>query len=264
MQPIPACAGPRSSPQDRPHAGTRRDKTHEQNPASQGGTRRRRLHRAGSRLGAGHHPASAANSSVSIADFAFAPGTVTVSAGDTVTWTNNDAGVPHTVSSDSGGDLASGQLSGGESYQKTFSTAGSYAYHCDIHPSMTGLVVVTGAAATATSTPAPTNTPAATTAAATATLAATNTPAAAATATSPAAATATPTAASTASPAGDTTPGPTPPAAPSPTTAPQPPATGDGDAGDSDTATVVASGVIAIAIVLAVGAAVYLVRRRRV
>ncbi|MBE0610558.1 MAG: cupredoxin domain-containing protein [Dehalococcoidia bacterium] len=215
----------------------------------------------GAAFGAGHHPASAANASVSIVGFAFSPGTVTVSIGDTVTWMNNDASVPHTVSSDSGSELASGQLAGGASYQKTFSAAGSYAYHCDIHPSMTGLVAVTGAAATATSTLAPTSTPAATptpapTVTATATLAATNTPTAttaAATATSPAAATNTPTAAG----------GTTPTAAASPTSAPQPPATGDGDAGDDDTATVVTSGIVAIAIVLAVGAVVYMVRRRR-
>jgi len=200
-------------------------------------------------LGAGHRPALAADASVSIADFAFSPASVTVSVGDTVTWMNNDAGVPHTVSSDSGGELASGQLAGGASYQKAFSAAGSYAYHCDIHPSMTALVVVTGASAetatpTATSTATPTAASAATTAAATAT------------ATSPAAATNTPTPAATASPAGGTTPGPT------PTAAPQPPATGDGASGDGDTATIVASGIVAIAIVLAIGGAVYMVRRR--
>jgi plastocyanin len=203
----------------------------------------------GAALGAGHHPASAADASVSIVGFAFSPGTVTVSAGDTVTWTNNDAGVPHTVSSDSGSELASGQLASGASYQKTFSAAGSYVYHCDIHPSMTGLVVVTGAAATATSTLAPTNSPTATP-----TLAAAATTAAA-TATATLAATNTPTATTAAG-------GTSPTAAGSPTSAPQPPATGDGQGGDSDTAIVVASGLIAIAIVLAVGGAVYMVRRR--
>lgn len=214
----------------------------------------------GAAFGAGQRPASAANASVSIADFAFSPATVTVSVGDTVTWTNNDAGVPHTVSSDSGSELASGQLSGGASYQKTFSAAGSYAYHCDIHPSMTGQVVVTGAAATATSTLAPTNTPTATPPPA-ATVTATATAAAAATATSQAPATNAPTAAGTSAvtntPAAGTTP------ALTPTRAPGPPATGDGEGGDDDTATVVTSGIVAIAIVLAVGGAVYAFRRRR-
>lgn len=214
----------------------------------------------GAAFGAGHRPASAANASVSIADFAFSPGTVTVSVGDTVTWMNNDAGIPHTVSSDSGSELASGQLAGGASYQKTFSAAGTFAYHCDIHPSTTGQVVVTGAAATATATLAPTNTPTATPTPAP-TVTATAAAAATATATSPAAATNTPTPAATASPTGATTPGPTSTTA-SPTTAPQPPATGDGDGGDDDTATVVTSGIVAIAIVLAVGGAVYAFRRR--
>lgn len=213
-------------------------------------------------IGAGAlaRPATAANASVSIAGFAFSPASVTVSAGDTVTWTNNDAGVPHTVSSGTGGELASGQLAGGASYQKTFTTPGTFAYHCDIHPSMTGVVIVTAAPAeTATPAATPTATP-------------TPAPVSTATATTPAAATAsptlaatppaTPTAAATASPASGTTPGPTPTAAPSPTGAPRPPATGDGGDGDNDTATVVTSGIVAIAIVLAVGAAVYAFRRR--
>lgn len=202
------------------------------------------------------HSAGAASAAVSIADFAFSPGTVTVGVGDTVTWTNNDAGIPHTVSSDSGSELASGQLAGGASYQKTFSAAGTFAYHCDIHPSMTGQVVVTGAAATATSTIAPTNTP---TPAATAT--ATTTTAATATATSQAPATSTPTAAATSAATSSPSSGTTPIA--TPTRAPGPPATGGGDSDGGDTATAVTSGIVAIAIVLAVGAAVYLVRRRR-
>jgi plastocyanin len=211
----------------------------------------------GAAFAPGLHSARAANAPVSIADFAFSPPTVTVAVGDTVTWTNNDGGIPHTVSSDSGGDLASGQLAGGATYQKTFTVAGTFAYHCDIHPSMTAQVVVTGAAATATSTLAPTNTPTATPTPA-ATVAATVTAAATATAT----ATNTPTPAAAASPTGATTPGPTATPAASPTSAPQPPATGDGDGGGDDTATVVTSGIVAIAIVLAVGAAVF-VRRRR-
>lgn len=201
-------------------------------------------------FGAGHRPASAANASVSIADFAFSPGAVTVSVGDTVTWMNNDAGVPHTVSSDTGSELASGQLAGGASYQKTFATAGTYAYHCNIHPSMTGQVVVTAAQATATAAataiPTPTPTPAASATAATAT----------GTATTQATATNTPTSAATSTPAGGT------PPVPTPTRAPGPPATGDGDGADGDTATLVTSGLVAIAIVLAAGSAVYFVRRR--
>ncbi len=132
--------------------------------------------------------ARAADASVSISNFAFVPASVTVNVGDTVTWTNNQGGVPHTVSSDTGA-FDSGTLNGGGTFAQTFGTAGTFAYHCNIHPSMTGSVVVTGAAATATTAaptattaaPAPTTAaPTATTAAATATTAATQ-PAATAT-----------------------------------------------------------------------------------
>lgn len=99
-------------------------------------------------------PARAANQAVSITGFAFAPATVNVSVGDTVTWTNNEGGgVPHTASSDTAGVFDSGQLSGGQSFSRTFTTAGSFPYHCNVHPTMTGLVVV-AAAAGGTSTPA--------------------------------------------------------------------------------------------------------------
>lgn len=107
--------------------------------------------------------AGAANGSVSIASFAFSPSTVTVNVGESVTWTNNQAGVPHTVTSDSGA-FDSGNLSSGGTFQHTFTTAGTFAYHCNIHPSMQGTVVVTSSTAptntvqaTATQ-PAPTNT----------------------------------------------------------------------------------------------------------
>lgn len=139
-------------------------------------------------------PASAADGSVSIASFAFSPASVTINVGDSVTWTNNQAGVSHAVTSDTGA-FDSGTLSSGGVFSHTFSTAGTFAYHCNIHPSMQGTVIVQSATgptntpqATATQ-PAATNTPAtptSTTAASTATPTAT-TPAATATATSPAA-----------------------------------------------------------------------------
>ena len=99
-------------------------------------------------LAPGARDAHAADASVSIANFAFAPASVSVNAGDTVTWTNNDAGVPHTATAD-GGAFNSGTLASGASFSHTFTAAGTFAYHCNIHPSMTGTVVVTGAAATA-------------------------------------------------------------------------------------------------------------------
>ena len=87
--------------------------------------------------------APVATNEVAIKDFAFAPGTVTVKAGTTVTWTNNDQD-PHTVTSTgTGGPLKSATMQNGEKYTYTFTTAGTFEYLCTIHPFMTGTVVVT-------------------------------------------------------------------------------------------------------------------------
>lgn len=80
--------------------------------------------------------------SVSIANFSFDPGQITVEAGTKVTWTNDDS-VPHTVTADDG-SFESGTLQPGASYSHTFESAATVAFHCDIHPSMTGTVEVTG------------------------------------------------------------------------------------------------------------------------
>lgn len=86
----------------------------------------------------------AATVDVSISGFAYVPSSVTVNVGDTVRWTQNDT-APHTVTSDSGGVLGSPTLSLGQTYSYTFSTAGTYTYHCTYHTYMHGTVVVQGA-----------------------------------------------------------------------------------------------------------------------
>jgi plastocyanin len=88
-------------------------------------------------------PASAASSSnaVSIKDTAFNPTTITVKAGDKVTWTNND-GFAHTVTLDDN-SVDSGNLTPGATFANTFAAAGTFAYHCKIHSSMHGTVTVT-------------------------------------------------------------------------------------------------------------------------
>jgi len=86
----------------------------------------------------------AADTDVTIANFAFAPDPVTVNVGDTITWTNNDS-APHTATADDG-SFDTGQLAQGDSGDVTFDTAGSFAYHCSVHPNMTGTVVVEAAA----------------------------------------------------------------------------------------------------------------------
>jgi len=88
-------------------------------------------------------PASQATE-VEIEDFSFKPQTITVKKGSKVTWTNKDT-VKHNVAPDNASDaFKSGPLlAKGETYSVTFNTVGSFAYHCQPHPNMTGTVVVT-------------------------------------------------------------------------------------------------------------------------
>lgn len=80
---------------------------------------------------------------VSIRDFAFTPADITVKKGTAVTWTNDDT-VAHTVTENDGQDgPASSELAPGKTYSFTFSKAGTFKYHCSLHPQMTGTVAVT-------------------------------------------------------------------------------------------------------------------------
>ena len=78
---------------------------------------------------------------VKIDNFSFGPMTMTVAAGTTVTWTNNDD-VPHTVVSDDKTTFKSRALDTGEKFSYTFTKPGKYAYFCSVHPKMTAEVVV--------------------------------------------------------------------------------------------------------------------------
>lgn len=84
-------------------------------------------------------PTSSGNS-VSIANFAFSPTTLTIATGTKVTWTNHDT-VTHTVTADQGA-FDSGPLSPGNSFSFPFTKAGTYSYHCNIHHSMMATIVV--------------------------------------------------------------------------------------------------------------------------
>ena len=84
-------------------------------------------------------PPSSSNT-VSIVNMSFTPASITVSPGTTVKWNNND-NMTHTVTGDDN-SFDSGNISAGSSFSRTFSVVGTYTYHCTIHPSMTGTVVV--------------------------------------------------------------------------------------------------------------------------
>ena len=102
-------------------------------------------------------PVFAADTAVTIAGFAFGPSSVTVQVGDSVTWTNEDA-APHTATA-GGSSFDTGTIGNGASASVTFATAGTYAYICEFHPTMTGTVVVAGVSTDPPSiTPAPTDT----------------------------------------------------------------------------------------------------------
>lgn len=83
-------------------------------------------------------PAPAQGNSVSIENFAFAPATLTVKAGTTVVWTNNDTAA-HDVKI---GDTKSPLLAKGETFDMTFDTKGTFDYICGVHPSMKGKIIV--------------------------------------------------------------------------------------------------------------------------
>jgi plastocyanin len=82
---------------------------------------------------------SASGNTVSISGMSFSPGSITVKAGTTVTWTNND-NMLHTVTADDA-SFSSGDMNYGSSYSHTFSAAGTYPYHCNYHPAMKASVV---------------------------------------------------------------------------------------------------------------------------
>lgn len=71
---------------------------------------------------------------------AFIPDDLTIAVGSTVTWTNTDT-VPHTSTSDAAG-WNSGTVAAGGQFSFVFPTAGTFPYHCTIHPGMVGTVVV--------------------------------------------------------------------------------------------------------------------------
>ena len=90
--------------------------------------------------------AAASTATVQIDNFTFTPATLTVAAGTTVTWKNEDDG-PHRIG-DKDGTFKSAALDTDDTFSHTFATPGVYPYICTIHPYMAGKIVVKPAAKT--------------------------------------------------------------------------------------------------------------------
>jgi len=78
--------------------------------------------------------------SISIKDFAFDPSSISTKVGQMVTFTNNDS-VAHTVVADDN-SFESGDIVPGATFTKTFDSAATIGYHCGIHPSMKGEIII--------------------------------------------------------------------------------------------------------------------------
>ncbi len=80
---------------------------------------------------------------VGIKDSRYDPTDISIAAGESVTFTNND-GYDHTVTSkdDSPIEYNSDTFGEGETFEQTYDEAGSYSFFCKIHPTMRGTVTV--------------------------------------------------------------------------------------------------------------------------
>ncbi|HEX8941424.1 MAG TPA: cupredoxin family copper-binding protein [Candidatus Limnocylindrales bacterium] len=83
---------------------------------------------------------AASGMAVTIKGFAFDPASLIVPVGASVTWTNQDP-AGHTVTADDG-SFGSPTIQTGSTFSQTFAKAGTFSYHCSIHPSMKATVVV--------------------------------------------------------------------------------------------------------------------------
>lgn len=85
-------------------------------------------------------PVSIVSGAQSKRDTAYAPNPISVAVGGSVTWKNDD-NIPHTATDDNGA-WNSGSIAPGQTFTQSFPAAGSFKYHCAIHPGMVGTVTV--------------------------------------------------------------------------------------------------------------------------
>ena len=87
-------------------------------------------------------PTVSGQTTITMKSFAFSPAQVTINKGATVVWTNEDS-APHQLKSDSGFVAMDSQIIPQDSsFSVVFNQAGTYAYHCTLHPSMIGTIIV--------------------------------------------------------------------------------------------------------------------------
>jgi plastocyanin len=85
---------------------------------------------------------STATTTVSTTVASFTWEAVTAKVGDVITWTNADA-APHRVATDDGSCKMGGNIPGnGGKASLVFSKAGTYPFHCSVHPSMKGTITI--------------------------------------------------------------------------------------------------------------------------
>jgi plastocyanin len=104
---------------------------------------------------------SAGDPGDTISDYKFSPASLTVRAGDTVTWFNSGPSAHTATARD--GSFNTGLLQKGQSGSFKFTHAGTYSYYCTVHPFMHGTIVVLASATTPSSTTPASTTPASTT-----------------------------------------------------------------------------------------------------
>lgn len=79
-----------------------------------------------------------ATRTIDISDFSFQPSTITISAGDTLIWTNRDS-APHSIA---GPGITSPTIAPNSTYKQKFTEPGSVDYACGIHPQMKGKIII--------------------------------------------------------------------------------------------------------------------------
>lgn len=84
--------------------------------------------------------AAAGEVSVAIEGFAFSPADIQATVGQTITFTNGDS-APHTATLDDD-SCGTPNIGTGRSDGLIFTTAGTYPFHCAIHPNMKGTITV--------------------------------------------------------------------------------------------------------------------------